>query len=564
MRFERWYWLIVFCAVSLCLHAALGWGTKGLALGSMPPPAPPHEVEVTLTPGEENKPVPAKPVAAPVKTAPTEDVVKEPTPPTPQPEVRPTRVRATRNTQIARNTDTRTEHVRLDAPQPYTSLSPIKTASRPEPKGNTADEEAAKLDKEAPLPLGRQDAPITSAAPHLNAAPKSLDIPKDVGGGSLAPDKTMTGKGGASGPETPPDGTLYTGGGAGGLNLPKAPAKVGGGGGNSILSVDNPLAKEAIPEDKPGIGSGTGGGAGTGSGGGAGFRAGRGIGTRRTGPDLATLNAKAGSGIGGAEGGGIGTRAPGGGKGTGAETPGTGGEGAGYGKGKGSDIGDGAAHGDVSGLTRGIPFGDIAGLLAKGSPKGGGDGEPGRGGVLGVAPTIRGGGSAPIHIIYLLDTSGSMIEGGKIFKAKNALCHALLELRPTDTFNIMNFDNMAHPFNPDMLPATLSNIKTAIGFVQGLRLKPYTNVQDAVERALAEDTVTHIFLLSDGEPNVGISDFLKLRGLIKERNTRHVQINALALGLGERFPGIRLLRGIAGDNDGLFSYVNLLNDTAQP
>lgn len=556
MRFERWYWLIIFCVMSLFIHAALGWGTKGYALGAAMPLAPRAEVEVTLTPGVEDKPA----LTPPQKPEPKQEIADTPTPPEPQQEIAPVKIHAARATQIARSADT--EHIRLAAPQRYDSLAPVKTAARPDPIGNTAEEEAAKLDKETPLPLGKQDAPISTTAPRLNARTKALDLPKEEGGGSLAPDKTLTGKNGASGPETPPDDLINTGGGAGGLNLPKAPAKVGGGGGNSILSVDNPLAKEAVPEDKPGLGPGLGGGAGTGSGGGAGFRAGRGIGTHRTGLDLATLNAKPGNGIGGAEGGGIGTRAPGGGKGTGAEMPGTGGEGAGYGIGKGNDIGNGASRLPTGGLTRGIPFGDIKGLLSKGDPKGGGGGEPGRGGVLGVAPTIRGGGNAPIHIIYVLDTSGSMRDFDKIFKAKDALCRALLELRSNDTFNIIDFNERIHVYSAVMLPATKSNIQNAYVYTQNMRVGPGTDVSDAMEIALSEETVTHIFLMSDGEPNRGISDFMRLRAFIKERNKRSIQINTLALGVGDNFPGIRLLRGIAGDNEGLFRYINMVNDTA--
>ena len=344
-------------------------------------------------------------------------------------------------------------------------------------------------------------------------------------------------------------------------NLPKAPAKIGGGGGNAILSVENPLAKEAIPESKPGIGSGVGGGAGTGQGGGAGFQRGRGIGTRRDGQAaLATLNSKPGNGIGAGEGSNIGTKAPGGGKGTGAETPGTGGEGEGYGRGKGIGIGAGTEPGDQAALSRGIPFGNIAGLL-KGKSKGGGGGAPG--GTLVQALTTRGG-NAPIHIIYVLDTSGSMRDGGKIAKAKDALCRALLELRYTDFFNVINFDQHAHTMSPVMLPATKANIREAFKFVMELSLRNYTNVSEAMEQALGQEGVTHIFLLSDGEPNTGVQRFSELRVFIKGKNTHGVQINTLALGLGERFPGMRLLNGIADDNGGQYGYVNMLDDSNRP
>ena len=553
MRFERWYWLVAFCVVSLTIHALLGLSSR--AYGFHYPLLPQqNQIEVTLTPGQENKPVPPKSTPQPqphVVTTPAAlnerhvqaDEVKEVNPVTHT-------VRATQK--IASN------HVRLQPVDENKTLAPIKPAVDPV---GLPDRE--KLENEAPPLLGAPNVPNQSQAHRIASTPRALTVPKETAGGSLAPDKTLTGKGGAAGPEAPPEETVFTGGGAGGNNLPKAPAKIGGGGGNSILSVENPLAKEAVPEDKPGLGPGTGGGAGTGAGGGAGFRAGKGIGTHREGRDaLASLSTKSGNGIGAGKGSNIGTNAPGGGKDTGAEQPGTGGEGTGYGRGKGIEVGS-ASPGETGGLTRGIPFGDIIGMLGRGKPTGSGGGEA-RGGVFGQAPTIRGGSSAAIHIIYLLDTSGSMKDGDKIFKAKDALCRALVELRPTDTFNIMNFDRIAYPFAENMLPATTENKLKAFAFVNNLRLKPYTNVSDAVDRALAEPTVTNIFLLSDGEPNTGIARFMDLRVFIKEKNTRHVQINTLALGLGERFPGMRLLKSIAEDNDGQYSYVNLLNDTSQP
>lgn len=553
MRIERWYWLVVFCLVSLSIHALLGLSSRAYTF-HYPVLAAQNEIEVTLTPGKEKKPAPPLPTpkpeprvhitTAPIKATPIkEDAVKVEKQDVPA-------VQITRK--IA------TEHVRLKPMDESKILAPIKQATEPVGLPDTE-----KLQNEAPPLLGNPDAPSRYASPRIASASRALTVPKEVAGGSPSPDKTLTGKGGASGPEAPPEETLFTGGGAGGNNLPKAPAKIGGGGGSAILSVENPLAKEAIPEDKPGLEPGTGGGIGSGAGGGVGFRAGKGIGTRREGRDaLATLSSKSGSGIGAGTGSNIGTNAPGGGKGTGAEQPGTGGEGTGYGRGKGIEIGS-SSRGESGGLNRGIPFGDITGMLARGKPTGSGSGET-RGGVFGQSPTIRGGGNSPIHIIYLLDTSGSMKDGGKIYKAKDALCKALIELRPSDTFNIMNFDRIAHPFMPDMLAATTENKLKAFQFVNNLRLNPYTNVSDAVDHALAEPTVTNIFILSDGEPNTGISKFMDLRVFIKEKNTRHVQINTLALGLGERFDGMRLLKSIAEDNDGQYGYVNLLNDTAQP
>jgi len=412
------------------------------------------------------------------------------------------------------------------------------------------------------------------------------DLP--AGGGSLAPGPIPGGRDGFRGPEQPDDGTLFTGGGAGGLNLPRATARPGAGGGRSFLSVDNPLAREAVSDDRPGIGPGRGGGSGTAAGGGNGFARGPGIGTD---PNarmaLATLRARPGTGIGAGTGTGVGTKSPGGGKGTGAELPGTGGTGFGYGRGTGTGIGPGAGAGRGTGgsggpgrgpgggrgdgpairpggggrlaLDRGIPFGELSGLL-RGSGRGGdGDGGNPRGtsrGTGGGAPSGRGA-SDPAAIVYVLDTSTSMAQGNKIGQAKLALKKALNELRRTDRFNIVNFDGEVHQFAGSLVAATPENMDLAMQYVDAIQLRPGTHLSDAMLKALAYRNISHVFLLSDGEPSRGVTNPGALRSLIRDLNGARAKILTLALGLGEQFPGISLLKGIADDNDGDFSYVNL-------
>lgn len=439
---------------------------------------------------------------------------------------------------------------------------------------------AAPVDKPGVNP-GR--APGGPRIARLPAAP-----PNFAGGGSPAPGPVPGGRDGLKAPETPPDDLVFNGGGAGGMKLPTAAPRIGGGGGRSILSVNNPLAKEAVPDEKPGIGPGTGGGSGAGGGGGVGYARGKGVGTDPDGKvALGTLRKKPGAGIGAGSGDGIGTRSPGGGRGTGAELPGTGGTGFGYGRGSGTGFGNGSglgiAGGSVGGggvgragggsggggggtggrfaLNRGIPFGDLSGLLRGGDAdggrgKGGGPGGPGRGTAFGGKP--RGGSpDAPVQIIYLLDISTSMTAGNKMGKAQEALKKALSELKPRDSFNIVTFCAEIDQFAASTVTATPENIKAAQQFVDDIRMRGGTYMSGALERAFAHEKVTHVFLLSDGEPSRGITNPEAIRLLVRERNRVHAQILTLALGLGEQFPGIPLLKSLAEDNDGAFSYVNL-------
>lgn len=544
MRIERWYFLIVFCCVSLLIHAGVAWRSERFHLDF--PVIHTGEIEVALEAPPEPEP----------------QIKEEEKQPEPEPEVKPEINREVPPAPVEPPSNER-RTVRL--PQPEDELSDPRQIEPPkiqpeeqvpvqpnvEPGGIDPDKE------EKPLPLGLASRPRDDSLKMMRIA--KSELPK-TGGGSESSSPIPDGKNGLDAPEAPPEDILYNGGGAGGVNLPRAAPRLGGGGGNSILSVENPLARDAVPEDKPGIGPGLGGGEGVGAGGGVGFSRGRGIGTRPDGKDaLATLKSKPGSGIGAGEGNRIGTNPPGGGTGTGSELPGTGGEGAGYGRGKGIGIGDGGGRGIV-GLDRGIPFGDVSGLL-KGDPdggggRGGGPGGPGRGAVFGARPT--GGGSGRVHIVYVLDISGSMRR--KIGKAQEALKQAISELKRTDTFNIILFARHPEVLAPNMLPATQENVLRAVNYIDEVNprtLRDGTNISSAMEAALSLNNISHVFLMSDGEPIDGIRDTAQLRAFIKEMNTQKASILTLALIMDENGSGFQALKSIAADNNGTFRFVNL-------
>ena len=137
----------------------------------------------------------------------------------------------------------------------------------------------------------------------------------------------------------------------------------------------------------------------------------------------------------------------------------------------------------------------MTGLLdanERGGGKNGGPGGNGRGAVFGARPAV--GGRGRIHIVYLLDSSGSMRDGNKIGKAREALKKALSELKPRDTFNVFNFDHSVHRFSEKMLPANSDNIQQALAYVDGIKLHDDTNLSDALQAAFTEEQITHVFI----------------------------------------------------------------------
>lgn len=551
MRIERWYWLPIFCVISLAIHYGLVVYGPGLGAANIPNVKPVENLEVALVPLEEpKKPEPKKEPPKPkLAPEPKQDRNKE-----------ETHIKAPPERHVARaKPDRAVPFDKAVTKRPQVIARNVPTAPNVDPGGMDL------LKNEKPLPSGLPSGKHDAGMPKFTRVARAEFKPG--GGGSPAPDPSLTGKGGARGPEAPPEDILYAGGGAGGMKLPRMAPRMGGGGGKEFFSVENPLAKDAVPDERPGLGPGTGGAAGAGAGGGVGYSRGQGIGTRLDGgPALATLRAKPGNGIGAGKGDKIGTNPPGGGKGTGAELPGTGGTGLGYGRGSGIGVGNGSGvgvgngAGGITGKVRGVPFGDVAGILGGdpngGGGKGGGPGGPGRGAVFGKLPG-GGGGGGKVHIVYILDVSGSMQQGNKIGRAKAALKKALSELKSGDTFNILPFAKDVYGLSDEMVKVSKENIDSANDFIDGLGLRAATNISAALEVALSFEKITHVYLLTDGEPNRGIVNFADLRKFVLDKNLQKVHINTLAIGIGETFPGIPLLKGIAADNDGIYGYVDV-------
>jgi hypothetical protein len=223
--------------------------------------------------------------------------------------------------------------------------------------------------------------------------------------------------------------------------------------------------------------------------------------------------------------------------------------------------------GSGAGLRRGLPFGDPSGIVGGdpngGGGKGGGPGGPGTGDKYGGQ---RGGGAgAPVHVVYILDISDSMNDDRKIDKAKQALKQALEELTPQDTFNIVYFFTDAYRFSKQMEPATPEAIKTGEKFVDSLKARGSTNYSGALTLALALPDITHVVLMSDGLPTigVGVDDYtMELKGAellkwIRYQNVSRAHILTIGLGIGQKWDGIDLLRDIASENKGTFRYIDM-------
>ncbi|MFN0192743.1 MAG: marine proteobacterial sortase target protein, partial [Aestuariivirga sp.] len=110
---------------------------------------------------------------------------------------------------------------------------------------------------------------------------------------------------------------------------------------------------------------------------------------------------------------------------------------------------------------------------------------------------------APREIIFVIDNSGSM-DGPSMVQAKDSLIYGLNELKPTDRFNVIRFDDTYDVLFPDAVDANRVNIINAKNWVSNLSADGGTEMLAPMEAALRDsnpsDTATlrQVVFLTDG------------------------------------------------------------------
>src|SRR6266576_6119329 len=85
-------------------------------------------------------------------------------------------------------------------------------------------------------------------------------------------------------------------------------------------------------------------------------------------------------------------------------------------------------------------------------------------------------------IVFVLDTSGSMAEAGKMEKARAALLYGIRILRPQDRFNVVSFAGEERLMESRMITADEQGRKRGEAFAQSLRPVGGTNINQALLR----------------------------------------------------------------------------------
>ncbi|MGI8669722.1 MAG: VIT and vWA domain-containing protein [Aridibacter sp.] len=164
-------------------------------------------------------------------------------------------------------------------------------------------------------------------------------------------------------------------------------------------------------------------------------------------------------------------------------------------------------------------------------------------------------------VIFVIDSSGSMADEGKMTKAQPALNFGIQSLNEGDRYNVINFSGEEHLMESGLIPASNGGKKKGVEFVKALKSNGGTNINDALKAALKQfdssDRPKMLVFLTDGLPTVGEQNVDKIIANAKELKIKGLRMFPFGVGYDVN---TRLLDKLAAENSGVADYVQPKED----
>ena len=164
----------------------------------------------------------------------------------------------------------------------------------------------------------------------------------------------------------------------------------------------------------------------------------------------------------------------------------------------------------------------------------------------------------PRETIFIIDTSGSM-HGVSIQQAKRAVQLALKGLKPTDRFNVIEFNSVTNALYKESQPATALSVTEASHFVRQLQATGGTEMRPALSLALdspaSERHLRQIVFITDG--SVGYED--ELFSMIESKLG---SARLFTVGIGSA-PNSFFMRKAAEAGRGSYTFISALHEVRE-
>ncbi len=170
------------------------------------------------------------------------------------------------------------------------------------------------------------------------------------------------------------------------------------------------------------------------------------------------------------------------------------------------------------------------------------------------------------ELIFVLDVSGSM-HGVPLQMGKDAMRHALRQLRPVDTFNVITFAGRTGTAFSAPRPANQTNLRQAMQFVDGLEAGGGTHMLQGVQAALSPTIEPgrhrYVFFMTDGYIGNEREIYAGTQQLIAALEERGQRARVFGYGLGSSV-NRALLDAIGKHGKGTTVYSSTREDPTVP
>ncbi len=166
------------------------------------------------------------------------------------------------------------------------------------------------------------------------------------------------------------------------------------------------------------------------------------------------------------------------------------------------------------------------------------------------------------NLVFLIDVSGSMQSADKIGLLKSSMKMLTHQLRPQDRISIVVY---AGATGVVLEPVSGSEKGRIIAALDALTAGGRTNGAAGIrlayamaEQAFVEGGINGVLLATDGDFNVGTTNFEALKDLVEEKRKSGVSLTTLGFGTGNY--NDHLMEQLADAGNGNYAYIDTLNE----
>ncbi|HKG97820.1 MAG TPA: VWA domain-containing protein, partial [Pyrinomonadaceae bacterium] len=166
-------------------------------------------------------------------------------------------------------------------------------------------------------------------------------------------------------------------------------------------------------------------------------------------------------------------------------------------------------------------------------------------------------------VVFVVDTSGSMAEEGKMEKARAALLYGVRILRPQDRFNIISFAGEEHLMETGLIPADEKGRARGETFIKALKPVGGTNINQSLLASLRQfseadrERPKMLVFMTDGLPTVDETNVTKIVDNVRKASRPGVRLFTFGVGYDVN---TALLDKLAAENGGAADYVEPKED----